>query len=232
MEKFNISGIEITVLKKKMKNMYLRVVPTTGAVQIRAPMDMAEEKIRDFVQSHLDWIEKQRQRFRELPKQVAHRYQSGETFYLWGSAYTLEVMQNTLGNRVWILGQTIYLQVREKSTLKQRAETLQDWYREQLKEAIPAVLARGERVVGVKAAEGHIKNMRTRWGTCNIQAKRIWLNLQLAQKSSACLEYVMTHELVHLLERNHNAVFKAYMEQFYPQWRQRKKELDAPLPPI
>lgn len=232
MEKFNISGIEITVLKKKMKNMYLRVVPTTGAVQIRAPMDMAEEKIRDFVQSHLDWIEKQRQRFRELPKQVAHRYQSGETFYLWGSAYTLEVMQNTLGNRVWILGQTIYLQVREKSTLKQRAETLQDWYREQLKEAIPAVLARCERVVGVKAAEWHIKNMRTRWGTCNIQAKRIWLNLQLAQKSSACLEYVMTHELVHLLERNHNAVFKAYMEQFYPQWRQRKKELDAPLPPI
>ena len=121
------------------------------------------------------------------------------------------------------------MQVRPESTPEQREHVLNDWYREQLKSKLPEVVQKCEQVVGVHAYEWKVKNMRTKWGTCNIDRKRIWINLQLAKKTPECLAYVVTHELVHLLERNHNEQFQKYMDTFFPEWRVVKETLNQQM---
>lgn len=185
-----------------------------------------EDAIRMFAVSRVAWIKKQRQRFADQPRQTERKYITGESYFLWGKRYRLDVVYSNIRNDVSIAGQKILLQVRKDSTTQQRANVMDDWYREALKAAIPPILAKCEKVVGVKAKEWHVKNMHTKWGTCNIQAKRIWINLQLAKKTPDCLEYVITHELVHLLEKKHNDVFRDYMSRFYPNWKSVKANLN------
>lgn len=179
-----------------------------------------------FAVSRIAWIKKQRQKFAEQPRQTERKYVTGESYYLWGERYRLDVVYSNTRNDVSLRGQKIVLQVRKDSTSQQRANVMDEWYREVLKSAIPPVFEKCERLIGVKAKEWQVKNMRTKWGTCNIQAKRIWLNLQLAKKTPECLEYVIIHELVHLLERDHNDAFKGYMDRFYPNWRTVKANLN------
>ncbi len=211
----NVDGINISAEKKNIKNMYLRVIPPDGKVKITAPLFTSDDKIRMFAVSRIAWIRKQRQKFLEQPRQAERKYETGESYYLWGKRYCLEIIYSNTQNDAYISGQNIVLQVREDSTPHQRAYIMDEWYRRVLKNAIPSVLEKCERIVGVKANEWKVKNMRTRWGTCNIQAKRIWINLQLVKKSSECLEYVIIHELVHLLEKNHNDSFKAYIWMYF-----------------
>ena len=123
-------------------------------------------------------------------------------------------------------GEKLVLEVRKESTPKQREHVVNEWYRAQMKQAVPKILKKCEYIVGVNASEWRIKNMRTKWGTCNIEKKRIWLNLQLAKKPPECLEYVVIHELVHLLERGHNARFYGYMSRFYPEWKSVRERLN------
>lgn len=221
-----VGGIDISAEKKQIKNMYIRVIPPDGKVKITAPMSATEDAIRMFAVSRIAWIKKQRQKFVEQPRQTERKYVTGESYYLWGKRYRLDVVYSNTRNDVSLSGQKIVLQVRKDSTPQQRANVMDEWYREVLKNAIPPVFEKCERLVGVKAKEWQVKNMRTKWGTCNIQAKRIWLNLQLAKKTPECLEYVIIHELVHLLEKNHNDVFKGYMDSFYPNWRTVKANLN------
>ena len=223
----NVGGIDISAEKKQIKNMYIRVIPPDGKVKITAPMSVTEDTIRMFAESRIVWIKKQRQKFAERPRKTERKYVTGESCYLWGKRYRLEVVYSNVRNDISISGQRIVLQVRKDSTPKQRANVMDNWYRERLKEAIPSILERCEKIAGVRAKEWHVKNMRTKWGTCNVQAKRIWLNLQLAKKTPECLEYVIVHELVHLLEKSHNDVFKAYMDRFYPNWRTVKTRLNS-----
>ncbi|HMM05935.1 MAG TPA: SprT family zinc-dependent metalloprotease [Clostridiales bacterium] len=222
----NVGGIDISAEKKQIKNMYIRVIPPDGKVRITAPMSATEDAIRMFAVSRIAWIKKQRQKFVEQPRQTERRYVTGESYFLWGKRYRLDVAYSSVRNDVSISGQKIVLQVRKDSTPQQRANVMDEWYREVLKDAISPVFEKCERLVGVKANEWQVKNMRTKWGTCNIQARRIWLNLQLAKKTPECLEYVIIHELVHLLEKNHNDVFKGYMDRFYPNWRTVKANLN------
>ncbi|MEC0370115.1 M48 family metallopeptidase [Paenibacillus chibensis] len=224
-----ISGIEIIAEKKQIKNMYIRVVPPDGKVRITAPMSATDDAIRMFAISHISWIKKQRQKFKNQLRQTERKYVAGESYYLWGRRYRLDVEYSNIRNDVFVSGQKIVLQVRRDSTLQQRANVMENWYREILKEAIPPVFEKCEKLVGVKANEWQVKNMRTKWGTCNIEAKRIWLNLQLAKKTPECLEYVIIHELVHLLERSHNEIFRAYMDRFYPNWRAVKDHLNEQM---
>lgn len=229
MIKLTVSGIDISAEKKHIKNMYIRVIPPDGKVRITAPMTATEDAIRMFAVSRIAWIKKQRQKFADQPRQTERRYVTGESYYLWGKRYRLDVVYSNVRNDVSISGQKIILQVRKDSTSQQRANVMDEWYREILKEAIPPVLERCEKIVGVSAKEWQVKNMRTKWGTCNIEAKRIWLNLQLAKKTPECLEYVITHELVHLLEKSHNEIFKAYMNDFFPNWRTIKAQLNEQM---
>ena len=229
MDNLIVSGIEISAEKKQIKNMYIRVIPPDGKVRITAPMSATEDAIRMFAVSRIAWIKKQQQKFVNQSRQTERKYVTGESHYLWGNRHRLDVVYNNSRNDVSISGQRIVLQVRKDSTPQQRANVMDEWYRDKLKKAIPPVLEKCEKVIGIKAEEWKVKNMRTKWGTCNIKAKRIWVNLQLTKKTPECLEYVIIHELVHLLEKNHNDIFISYMDKFCPNWRNIKNSLNEQM---
>lgn len=227
MSRIFVGGIDIQVTKKKIKNMYIRVLPPDGGVQIAVPEDTSDDAIRMFAVSRIAWVKRQKQKFTDQARQTKRQYVSGESYYVWGRRYRLEVVYSAARNAVYISGNKLVLQVRRESTDKQRENTLNDWYRDQLKLAIPPALEKCEKIVGVQAAEWHVKNMRTKWGSCIPERKRIWLNLQLAKKYPDCLEYVIIHELVHMLERNHSDSFREHMDKFYPTWRTVKEDLNS-----
>lgn len=222
-----IDDIEIQVQKKKIKNIYLRVKAPQGGVQVSAPKNMNDEAIKMFVVSKISWIKKHQEKYKNRPKQCKREYISGESVYVFGKRYTLELVYSNRCNDVKIDGDQLILQVREESTIEHRANILNEWYRENIKREIPKLLEKWQKIIGVTAEEWGVKNMKTRWGTCNVRDKRIWLNLQLAKKHPKCLEYVVVHELVHLLEKSHNNIFIGYMNKFLPNWRETKKELNT-----
>lgn len=226
MNRIIVGGLNIQVTKKNIKNMYIRVLPPDGAVAITVPEDTSDDALRMFAVSRIAWIKKQRRIFIDQARQTKRQYVSGESYYVWGRRYRLEVVYSPIRNNVHLSGNKLILQVRKDSTDVQREYTLNEWYRDQLKAAVPAVLAKCEKIVGVQAAEWHVKNMRTKWGSCIPDHKRIWLNLQLAKKSPECLEYVIVHELVHFFERTHSEKFVALMDEFHPMWREVKDKLN------
>ena len=225
METIELDGVEISIKKKKMKHMYLRVLPPDGRVLVTAPNFFSDEMIREFVFSKRCWILEQRKRFEGQKVFEKHRYVTGERFDLWGKEYELLVQESARPYQGVLPGERIVMQTGKDSTTEQREQLLNEWYRMQLKQAMTAVLQKCEKLTGLSVNEWRIKNMRTRWGTCNVAKKRIWLNLQLAKKSPECLEYVVVHELVHLLERGHNARFYGYMDRFYPNWKEVRERL-------
>lgn len=225
-KKMVVSNIEIDIHKKNIKNMHLSVLPPEGKVRISAPHDAGDEVIRLFAVAKIGWIKKQIHKFQNQPRQTNREYVSGESHYLWGRRYRLEV-RHGYRNSVGIKANKLILTVREVSTSQQREKVMTEWYRKQLKEKLPALFAEWEKTIGVKANFVGVKNMRTRWGSCNVQAKRVWVNLQLAKKPYHCLEYIIVHELVHLLERNHTPIFIEYMDQFLPGWRSVRAELNG-----
>lgn len=222
-------NMSIAVTKKNIKNMYIRVLPPDGKVQITVPYSAGDDAIRMFAVSRISWIKKQRANFEAQARQTKRQYVTGETYYVWGRRYRLDVQYSNVRNEVSLTGGRLNLQVRPESTPEQREHVLNDWYREQLKSKLPEVIQKCEQVVGVHAYEWKVKNMRTKWGTCNIDRKRIWINLQLAKKTPECLAYVVTHELVHLLERNHNEQFQKYMDTFFPEWRVVKETMNQQM---
>lgn len=226
MKEILLDGISVSVIKKPIKNMYIRVLPPDGAVKISAPRAVSDEDVRRFAESKIEWIKKQRESFAHMPGEGEREYVTGEYCELWGHRYRLKVQESDYGNRVSLSGEELVLRIKGENDAGRREKVLNEWYRRQMRQAVPALLKKCEGVVGVCAKEWHIKNMRTRWGTCNVREKRIWLNLQLAKKPPECLEYVIVHELVHLLERNHNKRFYGYMDQFYPGWREVRRRLN------
>jgi predicted metal-dependent hydrolase len=226
-KKLIINNIEIEIQKKKIKNLHLSVLPPKGRVRVSAPENMNEDAIRMFVITKISWIKKQQERFINQPRQSEREYVSGESVYLWGKRYRMEVVYSNICNDVQLKGNKLIFQVREASTIEQRANVLNEWYRERLKSEIPALIEKWENIIGVEVSDFGVKNMKTRWGTCNAEDKRIWINLQLAKKPPQCLEYVIVHELVHLIEKKHNKNFLSHMDKLLPNWRVIKDELNA-----
>lgn len=228
-----IQGIEVEIEKKKIKNMYLRILPPEGRVYITAPIRMPEHTIREFVESKKDWIklqqEKQQIRIEKEKQRNEQEYKTGESVLLWGKVITLEVQYKAEHNTVERYGEQLLLKVRETkelSTSNQREKILKNWLRNTLSQELPNLFHKWETIIGVKANDWYIRDMKTRWGTCNVRTKRICINLRLINKDPDCLEYVVVHELVHLLEKSHNHIFKAYMDQFYPLWKEVKARLN------
>lgn len=222
-----ISGVKIEVIKKKIKNIHLSVLPPLGRVRISAPIGTKDETIKLFAIKKIGWIKKQIQKFESQPRQSEREYVSGESHYLWGRRYKLELKYTKKANKVETKGSKLVLTVREASTQEQREKIMNEWYRAELKAKLPALIEKWEKIIGVNINDFGVKNMRTKWGTCNVKDKRIWINLQLAKKPVACLEYIVVHELVHLLEKNHTSVFIEYMDKFLPGWRVTKDELNG-----
>lgn len=226
-----ISGLVVDIVRKDIKNLHLAVYPPSGRIRVAAPLRVDDEAVRLFTISKLGWIKRQQAKFVGQERQPAREFVSGESHYFQGNRYLLNVMYQDGPPRVLVRNKTrLDLVVRSGSDTAQRERVLLHWYRRQLKQVLPALLAHWEAVVGVQVAEWGIKQMKTKWGSCNIGARRIWLNLELIKKPVHCLEYVVVHELVHLLERRHNARFTAYMNRFMPQWQLYRDELNrAPL---
>ena len=225
MHQIVVNDIPVDVVRKKIKNLHLAVYPPEGRVRVAAPLQVNDEAVRLAVISRLGWIKRQQAKFIGQERQSEREYLSGETHYFLGRRYRLNVVYRDAPPYAKASKNALILHVRTGSDKAQREVVLHEWYREQLKVQIPALIEQWEKVIGVTIVEWGVKRMKTKWGTCNIQARRIWLNLELAKKPVHCLEYIIVHELVHLLERRHNDRFKALMDQFMPQWRQYREEL-------
>ena len=221
-----ISGIKIEVQKKNIKNLRLAVLPPDGAVRISAPTYLSDDSIHAFVSSKIDWIKRQRERFGDQPKRAEREYASGESISVLGQQYFLRVEHSGKGNSLVLSGNEAILTVRKESTANQREAFVNEWYRALLKEQIAIYLPKWEEITGLHPDSCQIKNMTTRWGTCNVSARRIWLNLQLAKKPTECLEYVILHELTHLKVYNHGKDFAAIMDRYMPDWREIRKRLN------
>ncbi|NLY86574.1 MAG: M48 family metallopeptidase [Tissierellia bacterium] len=229
MEKLIISDIEIELTKKNIKNLHLSVHPPDGRVRISAPQHMDIDSIRLFAISKLSWIRRQQKKYINQEREPEKEYVSGESHYFLGQRYLLNLIYtNKRKQGVEVRNKKyIDLYVRENTPEYLRERVMTEWYRKELRELIPPLIAKWEPIMGVKVNEFGVKKMKTRWGSCNPEAKRIWLNLELAKKSPACIEYVLVHEMAHLLERSHNEVFVAYMDKFLPNWRAIKAELNG-----
>ncbi len=224
-----ISGIEIEVQKKNIKNLHLVVAPPDGRVRVSAPMHLSDDSIKMFVRTKLCWIKKQQEKFEKQPRQSEREYVSGETLYVFGQQYFLRVEYSYKGNSLVLSGNEAILTVRKESTAKQREAYVNEWYRALLKEKIEIYLPKWENITGLYCDSWQTKYMTTRWGTCNTNTRKIWLNLQLAKKPIECLEYVILHELAHLKVRNHSKDFVTIMNQYMPYWREKKQLLNNSL---
>lgn len=221
-----ISGIEIDVQKKNIKNLHLTVVPPDGKVRVSAPAHLSDESIAMFVRTKLSWIKKQQENFKKQSRQCKREYVSGETLYVFGQQYFLRVEYSYKGNSLVLEGNEAILTVRKESTSKQREAFVNEWYRSLLKDKIEIYLPKWEKITGLYCDSWQTKYMTTRWGTCNTNTRKIWLNLQLAKKPIECLEYVILHELAHLKVRNHSKDFIAIMDKYMPYWRETQKMLN------
>jgi predicted metal-dependent hydrolase len=225
--RITISDIVIDVERKRINNLRLSVHPPDGRVQISAPLFYNEESLKTFIRSKLLWIKKHKDKYLNNGNniQLPYEYVSGEKHYYLGDEYILSVVNHNKSPRIELHEKSIGLFIKTGNTKLKRKRILDEWYRKQLKDTALTLISKWEKILGVSINEFGIKNMKTRWGSCNIRAKRIWLNLELAKMPLHCVEFIIVHELVHLLERNHNARFKSYMDRFIPQWRSYKKEL-------
>lgn len=226
MEQITISDITIDVIRKNIKNIHLAVYPPTGRVRLAVPMQLTDDTIRLFVVAKLSWIKRHQRKFKAQDRQLPREYKNRESHYFQGTRYLLNVIEKDAPPKVTLRSKTyIDLTIRPNTPVEKRHEIMTEWYRTELKKEIPALIEKWEKVIGVKANDWQVKQMKTKWGTCNITKKRIWLNLELAKKPLQCLEYVIVHEMVHLLERHHNERFKGFMDVFMPHWRAHKEEL-------
>lgn len=221
------SNLDIDVVRKNIKNMHLAVYPPTGRVRIAAPLRIDDEAVRLFAISKIAWIRKHQRHFKEQDRQSPRKFKQRESHYFQGKRFLLRIKEQETPAKVEIKTKTyIDLSVRPNSTLEQRQTILNEWYRKELKKLIPEIIEKWEKKIGVRVEEWQVKQMKTKWGTCNIEKKRIWINLELAKKPIHCLEYIIVHEMVHLIERHHNDRFMALMDKFIPQWKFFKEELN------
>ena len=221
----NISGIPIEVCKKDIKNMHLYIKPPNGSVMVSAPLTISDEAIERFVRTKVSWIKKQIAKFDNQSRQSEREYVSGETLFVWGKQYYLQIEYGNK-NSIVLSGDKAVLTVRKGSTADQRENLVREWYRELLKTEIARLLPKWEKITDLKATGWQTKYMTTRWGTCNPKTGKIWINLQLAKKTPECLEYIILHELIHLVEKTHNERFVSLMDMYMPMWREVKATLN------
>lgn len=226
-----IAGLAVDVVRKEIKHLHVGVYPPAGRVRVAAPRHLDDEAVRLAVVSRLGWIRRKQKAFAEQDRQSQREIVTGESHYFQGRRYLLNVKECDGAPKIRLVGNTtLELRMPPGHDQAQRDAVLQRWYRRQLRALLPPLLAKWEPRIGKTVAEVRIKKMKTRWGSCNASARRIWLNLELIKKPAACLEYVLVHELVHLHERHHNDRFLEWMDRLLPQWRVHRDELNrAPL---
>lgn len=226
MPQVQIGSLSLQLNRKAIKNLHISVLPPDGRIRVSAPEQMTDTAIRMAVISRIPWIKKQQRDFAAQPRQSDRDMVSGECHYFWGKRHRLNVIERAGRHEVKVSGGKIHLFVNPGTSVENRALVLSEFYRAQLKAQVEKLLPEWQQRIAVEVAEWRVKKMKTKWGSCNAGAKRIWLNLELAKKPPECLEYILVHELVHLLERNHNERFRANMDKFLPNWPERRDLLN------
>jgi predicted metal-dependent hydrolase len=226
--KITVSGLPVEIVRKNIKNLHLGVYPPAGRVRVAAPLRVNNEAVRLAVIGKLGWIKRQQARFERQPRQSEREMVSGESHYFEGQRYRLRMYAANAPAEVVITNSSIIeLHVRPGASVESRRKVMMNWYRQHLKDAIPPLLEKWQKRLGIDVSEFGIKRMKTKWGTCTVDARRIWINLELAKKSPDSLEYVVMHELVHLLARHHDDRFVAIMDEHLPRWRVLREELNC-----
>lgn len=224
-----VAGLGVDVIYKDIKNMHISVYPPGGRVRVAAPHRLDEDAIRLAIVQRLPWIKKRREQLQSADRQTEREMISGETHFVWGNRYQLDVSH---AGRIAVepKGNTLSLSAPVGTDADKRRRILDNWYRRELKAAIPALLEKWQPIVGAKVDSVVVRHMKTKWGTCQTTSRAIWLNPELAKKHPRCLEYIVVHELTHFIERSHNELFVALMDKFLPDWQARRDELNgAPL---
>jgi predicted metal-dependent hydrolase len=217
--RIQLGDIAVDVVRKDIRNVHLSVHPPTGRVRIAAPERMSLDTVRVFAIAKLPWIKKQQRKLLEQERDTAREYIDRESHYVWGRRYLLKVIEADLPRSVELSHGTMILLLRPGTETAKRQAILDEWYREQLRTALPLLIEKWERLIGVKVRRVFVQRMKTKWGSCNHRAGSIRLNTDLARKPRECLEYIVVHEMVHLLEPTHSERFMGLMDQFMPKWQ-------------
>jgi predicted metal-dependent hydrolase len=214
-----LGSLTVDVVKKDIKNVHLSVCPPEGKVRISAPLRMSSENIRLFAISKLQWIKLQQGKIVNQSRETPREYLKRESHYLWGKRYLLDVVEAHSPSRIEIRHRKIILQIRPSSSAERRRELLEQWYRTQLKAAVQPLIVKWERAMGVTVEQVFVRRMKTKWGSCSPSSASVRFNTDLAKKPPECLEYIVVHELAHLIEPTHNDRFTAQLDRMMPNWR-------------
>ena len=224
--KITVSNLDIFIDRKDIKNLHIGVYPPLGRIRVATPLRLDDEAVRLAVISRLAWIKKQKNNFLNQPRQSQREMVSGESHYLFGQRYLLDVIYQNGKHEIIKKHSKLELHVKPNTTLQNRLLVLQEFYRSKLKTELEKLIDKWENNIGIKLNSYEVKKMKTKWGSCNIEKKKILLNLELAKQPIECIEYIIAHEMMHLLERHHNDNFKSLMEKYLPNWRKRKETLN------
>lgn len=225
MKHISLGDIDVEVVQKDIKNVHLSVYPPTGRVRIAAPLRMPLETIRIYAIGKMAWIRRQQKKFAEQAREAPREYLNKEGHYFLGNRYLMKIVEKDAPPEVKLTHKTLELVVRPNTSTEKKQEILEAWYRDRLREAAIPLIKKWEKKMDLTLNYFSIRRMKTKWGSCNIDAKRMVLNTELAKKPLHSIEFIIIHELVHLKERNHNARFMALMDRYLPEWRDVKQEL-------
>lgn len=225
-EYIQLGDIRVEVQRKNNKHAHLYVYPPEGRVHISAPLHMGLDALRAFAISRLSWIKAQQRQMRAQPRETEREYLNRESHQVWGRRYLLEVIEVNAAPVVELMHSALVMQIRPGSDEARREALLDSWYREQLRTKLPELLGKWQPMMGVNVRRILVQRMKTRWGGCNPSTGNIRLNTELAKKPPECLEYILVHELAHLIEPTHSNRFLTLMDKFMPHWRQIKDELN------
>jgi predicted metal-dependent hydrolase len=223
----NVRGIPVEVVRKDIKNLHIGVYPPGGRVRVAAPTRLDDERVRLAVIHRLPWIKRQRRQFQDAARQTPREMVPGESHYVWGKRLRLKVIERPGRAHVEIDGDRLLLYMPVGSDNDARTNALQLWQRSELRRAVPPLIEKWEPVVGRSVQQWGIRRMKTKWGSCNRETGHIWINLELAKKHPYSLEYVVVHEMAHLVERNHGERFAKLMDSLMADWRPRRDALNA-----
>ena len=222
-----LGDIAVEVVKKGIKNVHLSVYPPAGRVKISAPLRMKLETIRVYAITKLGWIKQQQKKLREQRRETPREYLDRESHYVWGKRYLLHVVERDTTPKLERKHSKLILTVRLDTDENKKRAIVDEWYRAQLKNAVPLLIAKWEPIIGVQVQRYFVQKMKTKWGSCNSEAKSIRVNTELAKKPQECLEYIIVHEMVHLHTRRHDDYFMGLMDRYLPSWRLVRQELNA-----
>lgn len=221
-----IGDMQVEVLRKDIKNVHMSVHPPTGRVRIAAPHRMNMDTLRFFAISKLPWIRSQQRRMEQQDRETPREYIDRESHFVWGRRCLLRVVEVERPPLIELGHRHILLRVRPGTDSQRREALIEHWFREQVRLAAPPIVAKWEPIMGVKVEKFYVQHMKTKWGSCNPRTGTIRLNTDLAKKPGECLEYIIIHEMTHLLEPTHNERFMGLMDRFLPAWRLRRETLN------